>query len=173
MSSKNEPLTHNSDRKIPLVVKRNLDTNPYHYNPEEPKTEYPKEYYDDQHQPKSLKICLVGPSQSGKTRYVQNLGVDRTEDDILNNLFPENLYKPTLGVQVDFVQHHGSNIVVWDIGSKYLGEGIAYTQEAHGILLFHDKNDSPPPFVPSPNIPLIHVFPNHKGDPLGELLALI
>ena len=121
----------------------------------------------------SIKICLVGPEQSGKTRYVQSLGVDRTEDEILNNLFPGSLYKPTLGVQVDFVQNQGTNIVLWDIGSKYLGLGIAYTQGAHGILLFHDKNDSPPPFVPSPDIPLVHVFPNHIEDPLEELLTLI
>jgi len=116
----------------------------------------------------STKICLVGPQKSGKTRYAQSLGVIRDED-----LFYKDEYQSTLGVNVDLVTFQDTLINLWDIGSTYLGLGKAYTNGAHGILLFHDNKNTPPPFSIPQGVPVIHVFPNQNENPMNNLLNLI
>ena len=116
-----------------------------------------------------LKICLVGSQRSGKTRLARSLGVMRNKD-FLN----KDEYRSTLGVNLDMVTFQGTPINLWDIGSLHLGEGIAYTNGAHGILLFHDNKNTPPPFSIPPGIPVVDVFPNQNvEDPMRNLLNLI
>ncbi len=116
-----------------------------------------------------LKICLVGSQRSGKTRFAQSLGISRDED-----FFYKDEYQSTLGVNLDLVTFQGTLIDLWDIGSIYLGEGKAYTNGAHGILLFHDTENAPPPFSIPQGIPVIDVFPNQNDEnPMGNLLNLI
>ena len=117
----------------------------------------------------ALKICLVGHQRSGKTRYAQSLGVIRAQD-----FFYKDEYQSTLGVNLEMVTFQDTPINLWDIGSLYLGEGIAYTKGAHGILLFHDNKNTPPPFRIPPGIPVVDVFPNQNGEnPMNNLLNLI
>ena len=117
----------------------------------------------------SLKICLVGSQRSGKTRFARSLGVMRNKD-FLN----KDEYRSTLGVNLDMVTFQGTPINLCDIGSLHLGEGIAYTNGAHGILLFHDNKNTPPPFSIPPGIPVVDVFPNQNvEDPMRNLLNLI
>ena len=117
----------------------------------------------------SLKICLVGSQRSVKTCFARSLGVMRNKD-FLN----KDEYRSTLGVNLDMVSFQGTPINLWDIGSLHLGEGIAYTNGAHGILLFHDNKNTPPPFSIPPGIPVVDVFPNQNvEDPMRNLLNLI
>ena len=120
----------------------------------------------DSHAQNSLKVWLVGPTQSGKTRFAQFLGTTRTRE--------EYGFRSTLGVNLDILIFQGTLINLWDIGSLHLGEGIAYTNGAHGILLFHDNKNTPPPFSIPPGIPVVDVFPNQNvEDPMRNLLNLI
>jgi len=125
----------------------------------------------------SLKVCLVGPTQSGKTRFAQFLGTTRTRE--------EYGFRSTLGVNLDILIFQGTLINLWDIGSIYLGLGEEYTKGAHGILLFHDNNNTPPPFRIPQGVPIVDVYPfgrlsngtyyyaPHDVNPMHKLLNLI
>ena len=60
------------------------------------------------------KICVVGPSGSGKSRLVHELLMKQ----------PSNIHQnPTLGVEVHpYCMKYGKNINIWDCAGKYFGD---------------------------------------------------
>ena len=109
------------------------------------------------------KVCLIGPTQSGKTRF-------------MNRLLGVNIpyYSTTIGVEVWDIEREECIIKCWDIGSKILGLGIEYTTNCDGILQFHDENDNSPPFEAPQRIPIVHVYgENERNDLLQSLIDMM
>ncbi len=114
-----------------------------------------------------MKVCLVGPTNSGKTYYATTgLGVERTHDFEVGK-------GTTLGVNLDLISYRGHEIDVWDTGSIHVGLGAAYTKNSDGIIWFHDREDNPLPFdlLHDPSVPVVHVWPGgDRPDPMSLLL---
>nr|QBK92443.1 MAG: Ras family GTPase [Pithovirus LCPAC401] len=124
------------------------------------------------------KICLIGPSQSGKTRYVNGLlglsGRMGYVDRILNQCENYEDYSTTLGVEVNPLEREECIINFWDIGSTKVGFGDGYTIGCSGILQFHDEDDNPPPFEPPQGVPIVHIYyEDGSDDPLQTLIEMI
>ncbi len=121
------------------------------------------------------KVCLIGPSQSGKTRYVNGLLglVGRMEygDRIVKRCENYEDYYTTLGVEVNPLEREECIINLFDIGSTKVGEGLGYTINCSGILRFHDEDDNPPPFEPPRGVPMVHIYV--ENDRRGALQDLI
>ena len=125
------------------------------------------------------KVCLIGPSKSGKTRFVNKLmgrNGRMSNGEILFNLgrgLHYEDYATTLGVALDIFHHDEYTINFWDLGSTKIGLGNGYTIGCRGILQFHDEENNPPPFDPPQNIPIIHVYPNYQNNPLQDLIDIM
>jgi len=110
------------------------------------------------------KVCLIGPTQSGKTYYANGLlglvGRIKYFD-----------HCTTIGVEVYPIEREECIINLWDIGSTIVGLGDKYTIGCNGILQFHDEEDNPPPFEPPQGVPIVHIYV--ENDRHGALQALI
>ncbi len=124
------------------------------------------------------KVCLIGPSQSGKTRYVNGLlglsGRMGYVDRILKRCENYEDYSTTLGVELNVIRHEECIINLYDIGSTKLGLGIGYTTNCNGILQFHDEDDNPPPFEPPRGVLIVHIYyEDDSDDPLQILIDIM
>ncbi len=116
------------------------------------------------------KVCLIGPSQSGKTHFMNKLigrnGRMGFVDRMLNQAENYEDYSTTLGVVLDIVERQECTINFWDTGSikVSLGDGHRYASKCDGFLQFHDEDDNPPPFEPPQDVPIVHVYDGDDGN---------
>ncbi len=131
----------------------------------------------------SFKVCLVGPSKSGKTHFmsafveedkdIQNIHLKKFHDILRMNIGCKK-YHPTLGVGIELFTIGDVQIDMRDTGSgKYVGQGVKYTKGANGIIQFHNDAGDPPPFEVAKNLPIVHVYGFKEGDEIGILRSLI
>ena len=113
----------------------------------------------------SFKVCLVGPTKSGKTRFT-----NRMRGTVSNEIYPS-----TLGFEARPIRKDGLIINLWDTGSKLAGVEAEkwYMSECKGILRFHNEDDDPLPFDIPNDVPLINVPHGEEGDEQLERLIQV